>query len=167
MKLTNLFFYYKMKPRRWNVNKMDESNSKMAAGCNVSLYRFWTVQIGLFSCWEEAVHTCTLKHNKDHQLEDTRLPLLGEKMFSSNTSGSDHWSLSWVVPPQYKTTHSTSTCRYTSSTRVLNTCTTFNILQWCISQSIYDQPLKNMNLQINCIHGELGLCISGLANFNP
>ena len=83
-------------------NKMDESNSKMAAGCNVSLYRLWTVQIGLVSCWEKAVHTCTLKQNKDPHLEGTRFPVLGE----------------------------------------------------------------NMNLQINCIHGELGLCISGLANFS-
>ena len=38
------------------------------------------VQIGLVSCWEEAVHTYTLKHNKDHQLEDTRLPLLGVRV---------------------------------------------------------------------------------------
>lgn len=61
-------------------NKMDECNSRMSAGCNVSLYRSWTVQIGLVPCWEEAVHNCTLKQNKDHQLEDTRLPLLGERM---------------------------------------------------------------------------------------
>jgi hypothetical protein len=59
---------------------MDESNSGMAAGCNVSLYRLQTVQIGLVSCWEEAVHTCTLKHNKDHQLVGTRFTLLGERM---------------------------------------------------------------------------------------
>jgi len=69
---------------------MDESNSGMSAGCNVSLYRLWTVQIGLVPCWEETVHTCTAKQNKDHQLEGTRLSLLGERMLTSNTSGSDH-----------------------------------------------------------------------------
>ena len=73
-------------------NKLDESNSGMSAGCNAAMYRLLDcVQIGLVPCWEEVVHTCTLKHNKELQLEDARLPPWGEMMLSSNNSGSDHW----------------------------------------------------------------------------
>ena len=80
MKLINLFFYYKMKPKKWSVAKWMKVNSGMAAGCSVSLYRLWAVQIRSVPCWEVAVHTCTLKQNKDHQLEDTRLPPSGARM---------------------------------------------------------------------------------------
>ena len=141
---------------------MDECYSIMSAGCIVSLYRSWTVQISLVPCWEEAVDNCTLKQNKDHWLEDTRLPLLGERMLLQipvvQTSGPCLEVYNLGTKPKH------STCRLTNSTHVPRLISYSGV---CISQSIYAQPMKNMNRQIHYIQGELSLCTSELANFDP